>query len=57
MRSQKYKQKKEANNETEYKESSVTDELPTYFNIFECGGNILIRLNMTYERACMDTTK
>ena len=30
MRSQKYKQMKKANNEAEYEESSVIDEVPTY---------------------------
>ena len=48
---------KEANNETEYEEYSVTDEVPSYFNIFECGGNILNRLGVKYERACMSTQK
>ena len=47
---QKYK-----NNEAYYEASSVTDELPSYFNIFECGRNILNRLDMTYELACMYT--
>ena len=28
---------KDANNEAEYEESSVTDEVPIYFNIFKCG--------------------
>ena len=39
--------------DTEYKESSVTTEVPSYFNIFECGRNILDRLDVSYERACM----
>ena len=47
----KYKQKKDAKNEAEYEESSVTDEVPSYFDIFECGGNHLNRLDLTYERA------
>ena len=42
---------------SEYEESSVTKEVPNYFNIFECGGNILDRLGVTYERVCMDTPK
>ena len=46
---------KYANNETEYETSSVTHEVPSYFNIFECVGNIFNRLDVTYERACMDT--
>ena len=29
----------------------------SYFNIFECGRNILDRLDVTYERACMATLK
>ena len=28
---------KDANNEAEYEEYSVTDEVPSYFNIFKCG--------------------
>ena len=48
---------KDANNETEYEESSVKDEVPSYFNRLECGRNILNRLDGTYERACMDTLK
>ena len=39
---------KDAKNEAEYEESSVTDEVPSYFNIFECGRNILNRLDMKY---------
>ena len=38
-------------------ESSFTDEVPSYFNIFECCRDILNRLDMTYERACMATPK
>ena len=49
----KYKQKKDAKNEAEYEESSVTDEVLSYLNIFECGRNILNRLDLKYERACM----
>ena len=49
MRSQKCEQKKGANNEAHYEESSVTDEVPSYFNIFECGRNLLNRLDLTYE--------
>ena len=40
-------------NEADYEESSVTDEVPSYFNIFECGRNILNRLDVTYERDYM----
>ena len=39
---------KDANNETEYDESPVTYNVTIYFNVFECGRNILNRLN---ERA------
>ena len=48
---------KDANNDTEYEEYSVTDEVPSYFNIFECGRNIFNRLDVTYKRACMATLK
>ena len=57
MRPQKYKQAKNAKNEAEYEESSVTDEVMSYFNIVECRRNILNRLDATYERACMATQK
>ena len=46
---------KDAKNETEYEESSVTDEVPKCFKILKCGSNILDRLDVTYERACMAT--
>ena len=48
---------KDTNNEAEYEDSSVTDEVPSYFNIFECGRNILNRLDRTYEQACIATMK
>ena len=41
----------------EYNESAVTKEVPSYFNIFECGRNLLDRLDVTYEQACMATPK
>ena len=41
----------------EYKEYAVTKEVPSYSNIFECGRNILYRLEVTYEQACMATPK
>ena len=47
----------DANNDTEYEEYSVTDEVLIYFNMFKCGRNILNGLDVTYERACMATTK
>ena len=31
--------------------------MPIYFNIFECGGNILDIIDVTYERAFMATPK
>ena len=31
--------------------------MESYFNIFECGRNLLDRLDVTYERACMYTPK
>ena len=41
-----YKQKN-AKNEAEYEESSVTDEVPIYFNIFKCVRNILNIFDVT----------
>ena len=41
----------------EYEESSVTKEVRSYFNIFECGRNLLDRIDVTYERAFMSTPK
>ena len=49
--------KEDANNEAEYEESSVTHEVPRYFNKFEFGRNLLNRLDVTYERACMATPR
>ena len=43
--------------DAEYEESLVTKEVPSYFNIFECGRNLLDRLDVTYEQACMATPK
>ena len=43
--------------DAEYKEYSVTEEVPSYFNRFECGRNILDRLDVTYEGVCMATQK
>ena len=57
MRSQKLTSKKDAKNEAEYEEYSVIDEGTRYFNIFKCGVNILNRLDVAYERACVATTK
>ena len=57
MRSQKINKQKNAKNKAEYEEHSVTDEVPSYFNIFECGRNILNIIDVIYERACMATQK
>ena len=57
MLSQKYKQTKDENNDAQYEVYSVTYEVPSYFNKFECGKNILNILDVTYERACMSTQK
>ena len=48
---------KDSNKEADYEESSVTDEVPSYLNIFKCGRKILKILGRTYEQACMDITK
>ena len=37
----------------EHKEPSVTGKVTSYFNIFECGRNILDQLEVTYQRAFM----
>ena len=39
----------------EHKEPSVTEKVTSYFNIFECGGNLLDQLDVTYQRAFMAT--
>ena len=39
----------------EHKEPSVTQKVTSYFNIFECGRNILDQLGVTYQRAFMAT--
>ena len=36
-----YKQKKDTNNEKKNEEYSVTNYVPSYFNVFKCAGNIL----------------
>ena len=48
---------KDAKNEAEYEEYSVPHEVPIYFNIFKCGGNLLNRIDVTYEQACMANPK
>ena len=37
----------------EHKETSVITKETSYFNIFECGRNILDQLDITYQRAFM----
>ena len=37
----------------EHKEPSVTGKVTSYYNIFECGRNILDQLDVTYQRAFM----
>ena len=37
----------------EHKEPSVTGKVTSYFNIFECGRNILYQLDVTYQRVFM----
>ena len=39
----------------ENKEPSVTQKVTSYFNIFECGRNLLDQLEVTYQRAFMAT--
>ena len=39
----------------ENKEPSVTQKVTSYFNIFECGRNILDQLNVKYQGAFMAT--
>ena len=41
--------------EDEHKEPSVTGKITSYFNIFECGRNLLDQLDVTYQRAFMVT--
>ena len=52
-----FHKQKDAKNEADYEEYSVTHVVPSYFNIFECGMNILNRLDVTYERACVATSE
>ena len=41
----------------EYKEPSVTKEVKSYFNIFECGRNLLYQLDVMYQRVFMATSQ
>ena len=40
----------------EHKEPSVTQKVTCYFNIFECGRNLLDQLDITYQWAFMATS-
>ena len=40
----------------EHKEPSVTEKVTSYINIFECGRNLLDRLDVTYQRAFKATS-
>ena len=61
MRSKNRKQRKYANNETEHEDPLVTENLvvkeTSYFNLFECGKNILNRLDTTCKRLCMEGSR
>ena len=57
MRSQNINKEKDAINEAEYEEPLVTYEEQIFLNIFKCGKNILNRLEVTYEQACMSTLR
>ena len=37
----------------DYKEPSVIEKGTSYFNVFECGRNLLDQLEVTYQRAFM----
>ena len=52
---EKINKQKYAKNKADYEISLVTDEVPSYFNIFKCNRNLLNRLDVTYERECMAT--
>ena len=41
----------------EHKEPSVTEKVKSYFNIYECGRNLLDLLDVTYQREFMATLK
>ena len=41
----------------EHKEHTVTDKVNIYFNIYECGRNLLDRLYIMYQQAFMATLK
>ena len=39
--------------EKDHKETSVNEKVTSYFNILECGRNLLDRLDVMYQRAFM----
>ena len=40
----------------DHKETSVTQKVTSYFNIFKCGRNLLDQLDLTYQQAFMATS-
>ena len=40
----------------DHKETSVTEKVTSYFNIFECGRNLLDKLDVMYQRAFVATS-
>ena len=40
----------------EHKDSSLTQKVTSYFNIFNCSRNILDRIDVRYQRAFMTTS-
>ena len=57
MRSKKYKKTKSRKEWDRVWGYLVTHEVLIYFNIFDCGRNLLSRIDVTHERAWMATTK
>ena len=41
----------------EHKEHSVTEKVTSYFNIYECGRNLLDQIDVMYQQAFMDNPK
>ena len=41
----------------EHREPSVTQKVKSYFNIFECGRNLLDQLDVTYQQSFMATSE
>ena len=44
-------------NKQKYANNEVTYDVPSYFNVLKCGRNILDRIDVSYERACMVTAR